>query len=96
MARMIRKQIYLETRQQVAVSRAARLHGMSEAAVIRRAIELASRAGTHHAEPDAVAWKQALAVMWALKRRAGRAERRRWTREDLYEDRLKRYVRRPG
>ena len=43
MARMIRKQIYIEAAQQDTLARTARLEGTSEAAVIRRALDLAPR-----------------------------------------------------
>lgn len=93
MARMIRKQIYIEAGQQDALARTARLQGTSEAAVIRRALEAASRGGSRRAAPDAAAWQEALAVMNSLRRRGAKRARRASKREELYEERLKRYDR---
>lgn len=96
MARMIRKQIYIEAVQQDALARRARLEGTSEAAVIRRALDFAPRGGARRPAPDAATWQEALAVMRSLERRGGMRARRDWRREDLYEGRLKRYDRRSG
>ena len=95
MARMIRKQVYIEARQQAALKRLARGRGLSEAAVIRRAIEAVSTGGAHPVLPDPAAWEEAMGFMRALARRPARRARRPWKREELYEERLKRYDRRP-
>jgi hypothetical protein len=96
MARMVRKQIYIEAGQQLALARTARLQGTSEAAVIRQALELAARSGPRRAAPDSGAWQEALDVMRSLKRRGPRRARRDWGRDELYAERLKRYERRSG
>jgi hypothetical protein len=88
---MIRKQIYIEAKHQAALAHASRREGTSEAAVIRHALEAVSRAGGRPLE-DA-AWRQALAVMRSLARRKGRRSRRAWRRDDLYEERMRRYDR---
>ncbi len=91
MARMVRKQIYIEAVHQDALARRARLEGTSEAAVIRRALELAWRGVSRRPAPDAATWQRALGVMRSLARRGVRRAGRDWKREDLYEERLKRY-----
>ena len=96
MARMIRKQIYIEVAQQDALARKARLEGTSEAAVIRRALEFVSRGGARRPASDAATWQEALALMRSLERRGRRRGQRDWRRGDLYEGRLKRYDRRSG
>lgn len=94
---MIRKQIYIRDRQQALLRRLAKAEGASEAEVIRQAIE--GRAKGVHLPPvpsDPSAWDRALSFMQGLRRRGPlRGRRRRWTREDLYEERLGRYGRRP-
>lgn len=96
MARMIRKQIYIEAGQQLALARTARLQGTSEAAVIRRALESAAKGGQRRPAPDLAAWQEALGFMRSLQHRGRRRARRSWRRDDLYAERLKRYERRSG
>jgi hypothetical protein len=90
MSRMIRKQIYLEPAQDALLKQRARELGMSAAALIRRCLDTVGP----QAVPlplDRRAWDDELAF---LQHRAqtvpGRAERRDWTREDLYAERLER------
>jgi hypothetical protein len=95
-ARMIRKQVYIEPRQQAVLRRLARRLGVSEASVIRQAIEGRFQAAqTRYPAPDAGAWEKVLQSMRSA-RPAGRsrARARKWKRADLYEDRLSRYDRR--
>ena len=92
MARMIRKQIYIGLHQDQSLKRQARDSGMTEAEVIRRAIDrqmdsirLSSR--------DLKAWQQERAFI-ARRVAKGRVHRgRRWNREEAYEGRLGRYGR---
>ena len=88
MTQMVRKQIYIKKGQKAQLRRAAEARGVSEAELIRQAIDqqLAGKAGGLPA--DQAAWGRALALMRALQAqgplpRAGR----RWTREALYEER---------
>jgi hypothetical protein len=98
MAQMLRKQIYIEKRQRVLLKRLAKKRGVSEAEIIRQAIE---HEATGHPAPtlplDHEAWEQALAFMKALQARGPLPDQRRtWKREDAYEERLSRYDRRAG
>ena len=55
MSQMIRKQVYLQKRQQVLLQRLARRRGISEAEVIRQAIDLqAQSAANQPLPPDPV------------------------------------------
>lgn len=97
MARMIRKQVYIESRQQALIRRLARRRGVSEAQIIRQSIDGHTglpRAGGRVL--DAAAWEEALAFMRRLQVRRATGRRRDWKREDLYEERLGRYGRRTG
>lgn len=96
MARMIRKQVYIQERQQAVLRRMARKRGVSEASVIRQAIDGQINAGqTRYAPPDVQAWKKVLESMRSAQPAGrSRARARKWKREDLYEDRLSRYDRR--
>jgi hypothetical protein len=91
-AQMIRKQIYLERTQQYLLARLAKARGVSEAEVIRQAIEHEATAGhVQSVVPDATALDEI--VQFALSRReAGvTGEPLRWNREDAYEERFERY-----
>ena len=91
---MIRKQIYLDHRHNEAVQKIARARGVSEAEVIREAIDAHGGRQIRKSALDPKAWARALKLMRsmrALKSKAG-VSRRKWNREELYEDRLKRYA----
>jgi hypothetical protein len=93
---MVRKQIYIQRQQQAILRRLARALRVSEAELIRQALDHQVRAGSRLAQPDPEAWEQAHRFMTALRARgplSGRA--RTWTRDELYEDRVSRYPRRP-
>jgi hypothetical protein len=92
MSQMIRKQIYIQKRQQARLRRIARARGISEAAVIREALDRQlSAKGTEAFQPDPAAWK-ALNEFMLAQRALGPLEQhpRDWKREDLYKERLSR------
>ena len=96
MARMIRKQVYIEGRHQALLERLAKTTGVSEAEIIRQALDRRSGGAARATiAPDPAAWDEALRVMEEL--RGGgplRGRRRSWKRADLYGERLSRYGRR--
>jgi hypothetical protein len=96
MARMIRKQVYIQERQQAVLRRTARKQGVSEASVIRQAIDgQLDGEQTRFAPPDEEAWRKVLASMLGARRsKRSRLRARNWKRDDLYEERLSRYDRR--
>jgi hypothetical protein len=96
MAVMVRKQVYLERRQALLIKRQARRLGISEAELIREAIERQiEQTASRTARPDSKAWERAHALMLALRAEGPVPDRpRRWTREELYAERLNRYARR--
>ena len=91
MAQMLRKQIYIEKRQQALLRRLAKKRGVSEAEIIRQAIE---HEATRHSAPalplDHEAWEQALAFMRTRRALGAQGQPYRWRREDAYEERLSR------
>jgi len=99
MTRMVRKQVYIEPRHEVLLKRLARRRGVSEAELIREAIDRQIGSGSgrglsHFLPSDPVAWEEAYQFMLDLHARgpvAGQA--RTWKREDLYEERLSRHDR---
>ena len=95
---MIRKQIYLEERQQARLKRIARARGLSEAEVIRQAIDRQVRSVSIEAGGgDPAAWESALRFMRSLATRPHKGRQgRRWKREDAYAERLSRHGRHPA
>ena len=86
MARMVRKQVYLEARQEAWLKRRGRV-GRHEAELIRRALEHLGHAP--ELPPDPRAWAEARAV---IVRRLGQEvpqTGRAWTRDDAYDERLR-------
>lgn len=92
MKRMVRKQVYVEPRQERLLKRRARALGVTEAALIREGIDLLDSS-----RPVAASRERALKQLFAVieERIALRVPQtgRGWTREDLYEERLARHAR---
>ena len=86
MARKVRKQIYIEPYQEEALKRQAAETGLSEAEIIRQAIDNQTRLLRHPAGA-LEAWEEEKAFIreWVAK---GYVEgKRTWRREDLYDRR---------
>lgn len=89
MSSKVRKQIYIEPEQEMLLKQMANDTGMSEAEIIRKAINLhAAEVGQH--ERRLSAWANIQAFI--AKRIAGQSEQvldagggRTWRREDLYD-----------
>ena len=84
MSKMVRKQVYIESKQESRLKRMARELGLSEAELIRQGI---NRCFERPLELpyDLSAWKEEKAFIrqWITK---GKVKgQRRWTREDLYD-----------
>ncbi|MEX2247795.1 MAG: hypothetical protein WEC75_14045 [Dehalococcoidia bacterium] len=89
MARMVRKQIYLDGKQDALLKQRARELKTTESDILRRGIEQAARAEV--SELDHAAWQRELRF---IRKRARTltaiGARRSWTREELYDERLQR------
>ena len=93
MVQMVRKQIYLAKHHQMLLIRMAKARGVSEAEIIRRAIDREAMGdATQSMASDAAALDEI--IQFALSRRqqdiAGAAYK--WSREDAYSERLDRYA----
>ena len=89
MRRMVRKQVYIEPEQDARLKRQAAQFGVTEAELIRRAIDQAGVA-PRGLPLDQDAWEEAKGI---IQQRLGITvpqTRRSWTREELYEERLER------
>lgn len=92
MAQMIRKQIYIAKHQQTFLKRLAKARGLSEAELIRQAIEQTvsgSMAQSFVHDPQAMED----ILEFALQHRQSNVNDGpyKWNREELYEERFKRY-----
>ncbi len=84
MARRVRKQVYLDPRQEVALKRQAAETGASEAEIIRQAIDNQTRIFWHPASARE-AWERELDFIGQLMAQGTVPGRRHWRREDLYD-----------
>jgi len=92
MPRMVRKQVYIKSRQETNLKRQARALGITEAEVIRRAIDrqmISVRLGSK----DKKAWEREKAFITKRMAKGPALGGRQWRREDAYEERLMRYGR---
>ena len=95
MGEMVRKQIYIQERQERMLKRISKVRGVSEAELIRQAIERETIGGKPYLlAPDQAAWEKILSFVENRKspRRSGRAYK--WNRLDAYEERDKRFTKR--
>jgi hypothetical protein len=92
MTQMIRKQIYIQKRQQTLLKRLAKARGTSEAEIIREAIDQQAAGGTAHQLPlDEAAWEQARAFIEKRRKQGVQGQPYQWRREDAYDERLSRF-----
>lgn len=91
---MVRKQIYIYKRQDILLKRLSQARGVSEAELIRRAIE--NELGGAPSQPvaaDRTAWNELLAF-WLERRALGKTgEPYRWNRAEIYAERESRWLR---
>jgi len=92
MAQMIRKQVYIEPMQDTVLKKRSRMLGITEAEVIRRAIDtqvVLMHSGVRNRE----AWEREKAFITEWIAGDSVSEVRKFRREDAYEERLSRYGR---
>ncbi|MBI5302750.1 MAG: ribbon-helix-helix protein, CopG family [Chloroflexi bacterium] len=82
MAMMVRKQVHLKKSQAATLKRQARLRGVSEAELIREAIE---REVIALARPQTATWTKERAYIQSLIKQGPVPGKRTWTREELYK-----------
>ncbi len=91
MARMVRKQVYIEPGQEELLKRRAKQLGVTESDLIRMGIEQMGAAAS--VPVDEVAWQDELTFIRERARLQALGRARGWTRDDLYEERLQRFSR---
>lgn len=94
MSQMIRKQIYIQKSQEERLKKVAEARGISEAEIIRRALETELKRAGYRLAYDDEAMKRLYQAMLDMDKKPPVPQKKRdWTREDLYEDRMKGYDR---
>ncbi len=95
MKQMVRKQIYIQKSQEERLKKVAEASNLSEAEIIRRALENEMRQSViYRPMYDDEAMRRMIAFWEELDKRGPVTPRpRNWTREELYEDRMRRYDR---
>jgi hypothetical protein len=84
MTRMVRKQVYIEPRQEALLKQLARETGATEADLIRQAIDRQTKV-LLFPRRDLKAWQQERDFIRRLIEQGPVPGERRWRREDLYE-----------
>lgn len=87
MGRMVRKQVYIEPRQDQLLKRRARDLDVPEAELIRRGIDQIARAPMA-SHPDLGIWEEEKAFIREARQFEVPQTGRGWTRDELYEERL--------
>jgi hypothetical protein len=86
---MVRKQVYIERRQDQTLKRLARQLSVSEAEVIRRGIELLERECVSSEEERRAAWQRLRALMDKhVRSRPAGSGIEKFDREEVYAERL--------
>ena len=83
MTKMVRKQIYIESRQEGLLKQLVQETGVTEAELIRQAID--RQAGLVHPLRDIHAWQEERAFIGQLMQRRPVSKGRTWRREELHE-----------
>ena len=93
MGDMVRKQIYISRRQQTLLKRLAKEKGISEAEIVRQAIDReAMNALPKSNLSREEAWERLSQFILSLRERADQfSEPYQWNRDDAYEERLNRF-----
>ena len=89
MGRKVRKQLYIEVRQEKMLKRLSKEQGVSEAELIRRGLDMIFVQG-RGCVSDPQAWEEELAFIRERAKITALGAERTWTREELYDERLSR------
>ena len=91
---MVRKQIYIHPRQAVLLKRLADARGVSEAEIVRQAIEReAASEPAQLVATDRSAWEELVAFWEQRRKETPGGQPYRWNREEIYAERESRWLR---
>jgi hypothetical protein len=84
---MVRKQIYLPRKQNQLLKRLAKQRGVSEAEIIRQALERDVKAATYTVRENSAGWDEILRFVKERQAKyAGQGKPVQWNRQELYEE----------
>ncbi len=90
---MVRKQIYILKRQNALLKRLSQARGVSEAEIIRQAIDREISGGAASvAARDRSAWDEFEAVLMERRKLGIQGEPYHWNRQEIYEERESRWI----
>lgn len=90
---MVRKQIYIYKRQEEWLKRLSKYHGISEAELIRQAIDNTTDTQIQYSQPyGQTEWEKFLKFIEERKKLPVSGEPVKWNREEIYEERLYRLM----
>ena len=93
MTLMVRKQIYIPRRQDILIKRLSQTRGISEAEVIRQAIEREISGSISQSPSDNDAWAKLMEAVEEIRQKwDGKREPLRWTRDEIYAEREDRWL----
>lgn len=92
MARMVRKQFYITPEQNRLLKERAKALGVSEAELRRRGVEEASQRA-ELADSRSDTWEKEMEFIRERARLQDLGRKRGWTRDELYDERVKRFSR---
>jgi hypothetical protein len=87
MTDMIRKQIYIRRRQELVLRRLARARGVSEAEIIRQAIDDQLSGHFPSIPTDSLSLDSVVRFALARRKHGRTAKPYRWNRDELYQER---------
>jgi len=88
MSEMVRKQFYIHERHQILLKRLSQARGVSEAEIVRQAIEReATGVAPQSPLPDRAAWEEIVEFVEARKALGADGEPYQWNRQDAYKER---------
>ena len=91
---MVRKQIYLQKHQDAMLKRLSKARGLSEAEIIRQAIEReVAGASPQPVSADRSALQEFIAFLEARQKAVATRQPYRWNREEIYAEREGRWLR---
>ena len=91
---MVRKQFYIHKRQDALLKRLSQARGLSEAEIIRQAIEReAAGVATQPIASDRSAWQELVAFLEARQEAVAGGRPYQWNREEIYAERESRWLR---